>query len=248
MSLDQRYGLIGYIDFQHPLFSAFAEPRFSDFSRIRFWHSVAIGVPQASSWQTLAAYESGDPLLLERDSEQGKLMVWAGGWAPEQSQWVLSSKFVPWLQGLVERRAGGPPRPTIADTDAIASLLPANAQTAWRMSPQQPFADNAPSKPGLYQLRADNVVRWLALQLPASESLTSPMEIDRWDQLGLPTHVTEASAPATQDRREFMSASELEAEQSLWQWIIWAAMALLALESLWAIVIQNRRPSQASQA
>src|SRR5205814_449171 len=31
------YAMLGQIDFQHPLFAPFADPRYSDFTRIHFW-------------------------------------------------------------------------------------------------------------------------------------------------------------------------------------------------------------------
>jgi hypothetical protein len=31
------YALFGEVDFTHPIFAPFADPRFSDFSRIHFW-------------------------------------------------------------------------------------------------------------------------------------------------------------------------------------------------------------------
>ncbi len=39
------YALLGQIDFTHPLFAPFADPRFSDFSHIHFWKHRRVTFP-----------------------------------------------------------------------------------------------------------------------------------------------------------------------------------------------------------
>jgi hypothetical protein len=149
----------------------------------------------------------------------GRLIVWGGGWAPSHSQWVLSSKFVPFLQALSERAAGGPPAATTAEVgDPIAQSI------------------SAPTSPGLHRITVRGVERRIALNVPAAESQLDPIPLDRWEQLGVPLDRPEsavaASQRAQQQRRQ--TAIGLEQEQRLWRALLWAVLAFLVIESLLA--------------
>ncbi len=56
-----RYALFGQIDFQHPLFAAFADPRFSDFSKIRFWHRRVFKAEAIPQSRILARFDDDSP-------------------------------------------------------------------------------------------------------------------------------------------------------------------------------------------
>ena len=46
-----NYAMLGEINFRHPLFEPFAEPRFSDFTKIHFWNYQRLGDPRRSPSQ-----------------------------------------------------------------------------------------------------------------------------------------------------------------------------------------------------
>ncbi len=99
--------LFGEIDFGHPLFASFADPRFSDFTRIRFASPTSLTLPNDTRTKVIARFDNGEPAVLETVVERGRLIVWATGWGPRETPWVLSTKFVPWLQAVAVRAAGG---------------------------------------------------------------------------------------------------------------------------------------------
>src|SRR5581483_8909122 len=103
------YAMLGEIDFRHPIFSPFADPRFSDFTKIHFWRYARLDANQLSDAHALARFDSGDPALLEVPTGAGRILILTSGWQPESSRLALSSKFVPLLYSILE--SGGVPEP-----------------------------------------------------------------------------------------------------------------------------------------
>jgi len=234
--------LLGDIDFRHPLFASFADPRYSDFTRVRFWQRPAIVTPPGSRSVAAARFDDGSPAVLETPVGRGSLVVWAGAWTPTASQWVLSTKFVPWFQALARRAAGGPPPPTMAEVgDPSAAGLGA--------------PDEALARPGIVALAPAPTPRWLALNVPPAESRSTTIPLDEWEALGAPLSLASNTPDAAAEQAEAraavragsQAAARLEAGQQLWRWLLLATAALLALESLVATRLASRR-MQASAA
>ena len=88
-----------------PLFAPFADARFSDFTKIHFWKSRMLNLLAydvnaiAPGSSTMARLRS-----LANHVGKGSLFVLASGWQPRatNSQFALSSKFVPLLYSLLE--------------------------------------------------------------------------------------------------------------------------------------------------
>ena len=102
----EDYSMLADIDYQHPLFQAFAEARFADFSSIRFWQSRQIVLNfeerHPGDWNVLAEFDNGMPALIEFSvSEAGRLLVLAAGWHPTDSQLALSTRFPPLITRLL---------------------------------------------------------------------------------------------------------------------------------------------------
>lgn len=122
------YAMLGQVDFQSPLFSAFADARFSDFSSIRFWHHRQLKVTDNSSvWRSVARFDSGAPAILESSAaSRRRILLFASGWHPDDSQWALSTRFAPMLTNLIRqanpRRAGQVLR-TVGETIVPSELL-----------------------------------------------------------------------------------------------------------------------------
>ena len=100
------YAMLGRIDFQHPLFAPFADPRFSDFTKIHFWKHRRLAADKLPGARVIAEFDSGDPALLQLAIGRGSLLVLACGWHPADSQLALSSKFVPLLYSILEASGG----------------------------------------------------------------------------------------------------------------------------------------------
>ncbi|HEX3869287.1 MAG TPA: BatA domain-containing protein, partial [Pirellulales bacterium] len=118
------YVLLSELDRQHPLFAPFADPRYSDFTKIRFWHHRRISLDDeaAKAAHVLARFDSGDPALVEVPHGEGRLMLLASGWQPRESQLGVSSKFVPLLNTMVDLGWRRPAPATSYDTGATVDL------------------------------------------------------------------------------------------------------------------------------
>jgi hypothetical protein len=231
-----NYAMLAEIDFQHSLFAPFADPKFSDFTKIHFWKYRKLDVSALNGARVLAEFDSGDPALVELAVGRGRLLVLASGWQPEDSQLAVSSKFVPLLYSLLEL-AG------VSSSDlnqaVIGDALPAGAAT--------PIG----TTPGIVSLpQPDGVrVRRIAVNLDASESRTAPLSADELERLGVPvTQPVPVNVPVAKNTL-LLQASEAENRQKLWRWFLVAALAILLVESVlagWTARRMTVKPQEAA--
>ena len=119
----------------------------------------------------------------------------------------------------------------------------------WKLLGANGYSEEAPTRPGLYQLREGQRERWVSLAIPSEESDTRELDADIWDQMGAPLTEVQNVALATAEkekRQRLKNAVELEGQQSLWKWLIIATIVLLILESLAAIYTGRRREAIAA--
>lgn len=102
----EDYAILSQIDYQHPLFQAFSEARFADFSSIRFWNcrhlvlDAEVGKPE--DWKVLAQFDNGMPALIQFPvGKDGHLFILTSGWHPADSQLALSTRFPPLITRLL---------------------------------------------------------------------------------------------------------------------------------------------------
>jgi hypothetical protein len=248
-TVGRKDALLTRIDFSHPAFAAFADPRFSDFTKIRFWEPQPVVLPADSKATVVARFEDGLPAVVEAPVGKGRVIVWGGSWAPQSSQWLLSSKFIPWLQSLVERASGGAARATWAEVGSTQAVLPEGAVEWKPIGPEgAAWSKSEPDAAGLYDLRAESGLSRVALLTPNSETSTEVLPLEIWEQLGVPFKAERlpGDAAAAERRRQHQAAAELEAEQKLWRWLLAAAAVFLAFES-WMSLRLARRPATTVQ-
>ena len=232
------YAMLAQIDFQHPLFSAFADPRFSDFTKIHFWKHRRLDVSGLKDVRTLAKFDNGDPALVQVPLGQGSVVLLATTWRPADSQLALSSKFLPLLHALLDQSSRLPPVQAQYFAGDEVPLPPGNSPLTIRKPdgkevtapPGAKFAQT--DLPGLYQV-TPGTMRFV-VNLAAEESRTSPLGTDRFTALSVPlTH--EKTSPSEGAKREARAAAvELENRQKLWRWALLAGLALILTETLMA--------------
>ncbi len=237
--VERDYAMLGQIEFRHPLFAAFADPRFSDFTNIRFWkrRRLSFETDEQKQLAVLAKFDEGDPAVVEKTIGDGALYVMAGGWAPADSQLALSTKFVPLVSWLVDRREdeGTTAQLNIGDT-ATATLE--RGKTVEHV--KTPGGDSIPlssdgrftatSEPGEYHFVGDKKVTAFAVNLDVRESATAALDPGVLEPFGVQLGRSETIAEKL-DRQRQKQDSELELEQSYWRWFFVAALVLLAAES-----------------
>ncbi|MCE9603427.1 MAG: BatA domain-containing protein [Planctomycetia bacterium] len=140
----REYALMGVIDFKHPIFAPLADPRFSDFTKIRFWRhrKTTLDDVATKTVRVLARFDDGDPAVLEVSRGSGRIVLFASGWQPRESQLGVSSKFIPLMTTLVDLGSRRPPAIANYETGATIDLahLSAVAEPAESKSASSPTA------------------------------------------------------------------------------------------------------------
>lgn len=228
--------LIGSVDLSHPFFSPFADARFSNFAAIRFWKSMQLTVPDDENYAVVARFDDGTPLLAEVTLGEGRLYIWASSWSPQAAQWILSSKFIPFLHRFAKMSAGGP------DLESNAILAKESAERY-----EQLLGKTHSFEAGLYPALGTGD-RWVAFQASPQESQTETLSDDDWDSLGLPEFDKSQQLAQIQriaDSSEKEASTQTEKRQGIWKWLLWCVLALLAVESFVAIGIAKQREAVA---
>ena len=243
------YAMLGQIDFEHPLFAPFADPRYSDFTKIHFWKHRRLALDDVPGARVLARFDNGDPALAEMPIGKGRVWVLTSGWQPEDSQLALSSKFVPLLYAMLEQ--GGALRDARSQHmigDMVA--LPAVPASVTVRKPDaseiqaaggEKFA--ATDQPGIYMIGSIQPPLAFAVNLAPEESRTAPLPVEVLERFGVPIESQATSSPSqVQHRKERLQAAQLENRQKLWRWLIVAALVVLVLET-WLAGRLTRRPA-----
>lgn len=250
-SPSKDYALFGQIDFQHPLFSSFADPRFSDFTKIRFWSRNRLHLENSEIAKPIARFDDGLPAIVQFSRGSGSLFATAFGWQPNRSRFALSTKFVPFLYALLDFRAETRQvqshyfvgqevnLSSLADAGVVSiqipsgELIPLNDDSRFRETYQ----------PGIYTIQtAESSIRF-AVNLHPSESDTTPILEETLLGLGIPLRQTissETTNPLMEKTKRKLKAAEIESSQKFWRWIIGAALLVAALETLCSTLLSRR--------
>jgi hypothetical protein len=248
------YFLLGSIDFTHPLFSPFAGPQYNDFTKIHFWRYHPVGLRRAESTQIVAEFDNGDPFIIERRIDRGRVIVFTSGWHPDDSQLAVSSKFVPLIASLLDQASGA--KQSLAalvvherlrlpeDRGSETFIQTPDGEKLKLESDATEFLQT--DRPGIYHALADGEDLRFAVNVAAAESDTAPMDLEQLEQLGIETGpVLSRTEQLSRMRQE--RDTELESRQKVWRWLLVACLGLLIFETWWAgrAVRQIDRPVEA---
>lgn len=233
------YALLGQIDFQHPLFAPFADPRFSDFAKIHFWKHRRVDAGALPGARVLAKFDKGDPAIIQLPLGRGSLLLFTAGWAPADSQLALSTKFVPLLYSMLELSGATSSQTSQFIVGDSVPLGPTNAATPTLV--RRPDGRQAPATsgnrftetelPGIYTVFSGSVTQRFAVNLDPAESRTDPMLIENLDRLGVPLKTPPPVVAAQAAARARLHAADLEQRQKLWRWLLVAALVVLVTET-----------------
>jgi hypothetical protein len=235
-----EFALLADIDFEHPLFAPFADPRYSDFAHIHFWKHRRLEIPADAKAAVLAKFDDGSPALVQAPVGKGNLLILAAGWQPADSQMAVSSKFPPLMETLLDwSGAGAPVRFQFLTGEAIPSPVASGEAVQWRKPDGK--VESAPAgaaftdtdTPGIYTAEFSGRKRRFAVNLSIEESRTAPMAPDELARLGVPMQPVEDAPEAVVRARELhLRRAELENRQKLWRWCLAGVLALCLGEIL----------------
>ena len=234
------YVMISEIDFAHPLFAAFVDPQYSDFTKIHFWNHTRFAIDDDSPVRVVARFDDGSPALWEQAFGDGQVFVLTSSWRPEESQLARSSKFVPLVLGVLEQATGGAAPlpsylvnqpvelPTMSQPEAI--VKPDGTRLLWAEKARH---FGAADQPGIYRAHSADREIAFAVNVSPAESETGEMDLTRLEQFGVSLGDQPTQAEQIERQRQLRDV-ELEDQQKLWRWLIVVALCVLSLETLLA--------------
>ena len=234
-----QYAMLGEIDFEHPLFAPFADPRFSDFTKIRFWKHRKLDFSALPEARVVARFDSDDPALTEIPVGKGTLLAFAAGWHPADSVLARSSKFVPLLYALLEN--SGAIRAVVSQVyigdevaidagpgdRAITVTKPDGASVELKAGERFTQTD----QPGVYTATIGDETQRFAVNLAPGESRTAPIDVEDLPVRGVTLTAPELTPEQSEAQKRLMLKSQLESQQKLWRWLVIAALLALIVET-----------------
>ncbi len=240
------FALLAQIDFQSPLFAPFADPRFSDFTKIHFWHHRRIDATKLPGAQVLASFDNRDPAIMKVPLGKGGVIVLTSSWRPVDSQLALSSKFVPLLHSMLDDSAGLPPAKAQYFVGDEIALPPGPKAYTMRKADgsEVPVAEGGnfagTDQPGIYVANPGELR--FVVNLDPEESRTSPLGRDQLAALAMPMgEAGDAGSQKAAAEGVHALAMEVEQRQKLWRWLVIAAVMFLLVETAIAAKLSATR-------
>lgn len=249
----EPYGLLSDVDTTHPMFSPFAEARFGDFTKVKFWKHRRIDLRSVIPGRVIATFDNGDPAVLDVPVGRGRLLVFTAGWHPADSQLALSSKFVPMMHALLGLSMGlevkqrwlvGQPVPVRqlirTHSEALTVIKPDG--TSIRISTDATALTDT-DLPGIYKVQSTAKQARFAVNILTAESRTTPLQIDQLTRLGVRLHKPEKISSMAKGAEAPLPNSTSESRQELWRWFIAGALVLVLTESVAAGLVARSQIS-----
>lgn len=256
------HALLGKVNLDHTVMRQFRDPRFSDFTKLRFWKYRRFDAATLPRGDVIAEFEEGSPALVEFPVGQGRLVLLASGWNRDDSDLAVWSKFVPLMNTLLEQacRIKGISRQWEVGDQLELAQLGFKTESVTIRTDGQTVTHPGDSlfqftRPGLYRFAVseaelagpDSII--MAVNLPPAESRTEPYPVELLAAAGIP--LEEADQPLAQiaARAQFqrqLLQQELEARQQWWRWLLWTALVLVGLESVLGVWKGRRQTAAAT--
>lgn len=230
------FTLLSEIDFTHRLFKRFADPRFSNFSNIRFWNYRKVDVPGI---KPIASFDTGDLAIGELPIGTGRMILMTAGWHPADSQFALSTKFVGVMMSMMLKKLERERRnfelgqsidlQPFVGSETVSVVRP-NGEKMLVPDNNKKLTENQVDRPGVYQLVSPAQSTPLAVNLGTQESLVEPMDTGLLEQAGIRLGKMATASEKVEIERQRRD-TELENRQKLWRWMLMVALLALFVET-----------------
>jgi hypothetical protein len=232
-----NYVMLSDIDFRDPLFAPFADPKFSDFTKIHFWKYRRVDPAGFPNSRVLAKFDNGDPALIDIPVRKGRILLLTSGWHPDDSQLALSTKFVPLIYSILETSGAvvaGPALYRVGDRVPVplasgAKVIKPDGNESALGPGQTNFSETL--TPGVYTVISGPATNHFCVNLDSTESRTTPISPEEFERLGVPVSHKALPLASTANGLSRLQNTELENRQKLWRWLLMAALSVLLLET-----------------
>ena len=246
------FALLSKIDFSHKLFVPFADPKYSNFSNIRFWKYRDAKIDGLNA---IAEFDTGAVAIGNQKVGDGQFFLISSGWHPADSQLALSTKFVGIMMGMMLKKLtqenrnleiGSPVRIAEFVTEEECSLVKPDGNQVELSNLSSSKVIPEVDLPGIYQLASNRQSKRVAFNLPASESRTDPLSKELLEQEDVKLGTMSTATEKVEKERQ-RKDKELENRQKLWRWMLILALCTLFAETVLSSFLAKRQ-SQADVA
>jgi hypothetical protein len=243
------------VEYAHPVFELFNQPRSGDFATARFFRYRTLDVPgpRTDTTAVVARFDDGGVALAERTVGSGRVLVWTSTLDNFWNDLALQPVFLPFVHQLARHaarfseakpwftvgeamdvgrqlttsRTGGDPNVELVAQAPSGARTQLGGRTAPRSLPLREH--------GFYEVRplggAAGSGRPVAVNVDAAEA-----DLAHMDPAELVAAVTRNSGAAQGAVASDATPEEAEQRQTLWWYLLAAAVMLLAVET----VVANR--------
>jgi len=251
---DGRGGVLGFVDYSHPIFEVFGSPRSGDLTTPRFFRHRPLTLHPESA--VLARFDNGDPAMAERAVGAGRVLVWTSTIDSFWNDFALKPIYLPFVHKVVEYLAEyRSPTPYLTAGQVLdLAQYPAAAGldlTGGNLVVRDPSDDRVDvrlgieeteaafvdlSEQGFYEVRdteaAQAALVTVAVNVDLAESNLN--SADPQELVGLVTGRAAGDRSVTTERE--IRPEDLERRQTLWWYLLIGALGFLATET----VVSNR--------
>ncbi len=250
---DGRGGVLGFVDYTHPVFELFGTPRSGDLTTPRFFRYRPLAVQADAA--VLARYDNGDVALAERLLGEGRVLVWTSTLDSFWNDLALKPIYLPLVHRAVEYLASYRPPTSWLTAGQVLDLAQYPGADGLDLDGnlvvRDPTDDRVPVgsggrdgrsgfidlvEPGFYEIRdldAEDVsVVRVAVNVDLAESnlaVADPQEL-------VAAVTGRAGGDRTVAGQRQLQPEDLERRQTMWWYLLIGAMGFLATET----VLSNR--------
>jgi hypothetical protein len=233
-------GSLGFLDYSHQVFELFKAPRSGDFSAAHIFRYRTIETTPAD--RVLARFDDGGVAASERKVGAGRVVVWSSTLDDSFTDIGVKPVFLPLVHQLVRYVAQYEPPSswyTVGQVLDVAQRAKGRTDrivvtpSGERVAQQNGKAIVELSEQGVYEMRSAGTSSGrpeaIAVNLDPAESDLAPLD-PRELVAAVTGHATPESAEPVM--AEQMTREEMEKRQSLWWYLLFTGMGILAIETL----------------
>ena len=237
-----RSATLGRLDYSHQIFEVFKAPRSGDFTSAHVFRYRALTADHAS--HVLANYDDGAVAAAERRTGAGRVIVWTTTLDDSWTDLPVKPVYLPLVHQLVSYLARYKQTPswlTVGQVVDLASTAATIRGDRIVVTPSGHRTTQPANSPGLLELTEQGVYEVRARGMDTGRPLAIAVNIDPREADLTPLDPAELVATvighATQSTEnavapEPLSPADTEKRQSLWWYLLFAGMLLLAAETI----------------
>ena len=244
----EQFRVIAAVNYEHPIFAPFKEPNHGDFGKARVYRYFQGMVTGDTT--VIAAYDDGNPALLEKAHGTGRILCWTSTIDREWNDLPIRAVYLPFLHECIRYlalvQAEDVPEHRVGDSmplhgfeeqigTEVAIFDPGQAET--RLLPEEDVVIYETTHlPGIYSVHASGTEpRYFIVNVNATESDLGSRDIEELTSMlvGTPTD-TDGANGAAAGELVAQYHKDVEKNQNVWTYLLFAVLALAIIEMFFA--------------